>query len=154
MAIRVAVLAEKDKSKIVTLPVTGLFISNSKSSKCPVLYIQHRTHTGANAPTSYKKMPVVTIDGSEKSLFYRLCVAAGFRCLGMTHRDAADKLAQCLASTGGVQCRRVGKVQDWQDIKLVDWDTKLEPWRLPMKGEMKIESLLKTKVATNIYAEE
>ena len=125
--------------KTVLMPITGAYLSSKPGNKVPVLYLQMRTHDGPSAPLGYKALPILTRD--RDSLFSRLCASAGIICDGMSQRKAAYAIAGAIALTGAIRCRRVGSKQDWQDIKLVDYPSKLEPWHLPVGESIKWEPM-------------
>ena len=135
----------------VTMPVTGLYLALDKTSKVPMLYIQHKTHNGPDAKVSYKSMPVITTNPG--SLFSRLCKAAGVPAEGMKQRHAAKLLASAVASKGAIRATRVGKEHDWQGIKLVDFDTDPLPWHLPTRDGVSMVNLLEYHSESGASAE-
>lgn len=144
MAIRVSAPKAQQSTKS-TLPVTGVWFRSETGSRCPLMYIQHRTSAAADAKLSYKQIPIVTrppADGGPGSLFYRLCKVAGVKCNGMTQKAAAQALALAIAEKGAIRCKRVGKEHNWEEIELVNFDSQLEPWHLPLKDGITWTALL------------
>jgi hypothetical protein len=128
------------QAEAVTMPITGIYLALDKSAKVPMLYVQHRTHTGPGAPVSYKAMPCITTN--TESLFSRLGAACGVKVLGLKQREAARKIASAIAEKGAIAANRVGKAHDWVNIKLVNWDSELLPWHLPTRPGLEMISLL------------
>jgi hypothetical protein len=144
MAIRVSAPKAQQSPK-TTLPVTGVWFRSEQGTRCPLLYIQHRTSAAADAKLSYKQIPIVTrppADGGPGSLFYRLCKVAGVKCNGMTQKAAAQALALAIAEKGAIRCKRVGKEHNWEEIEIVNFDSQLEPWHLPLKDGITWTALL------------